>query len=1177
VSVRVNRGADARAIDGASARVRIETNEPFGLVPGPREPPPVTYADATSVSFAADATGGTITAQLADPPEGLHLVHVDVATVDGLGADTLSIPVFVNRQNQAPIADAGASRFTIVGRWVEVDGGESRDPDGIGFSAFTWRKVSGPGNMELRTVSQEPRAGDGNQRRGDGTPVVDGDGNIVGDLLPSQGAVPQLRFDQPGDYVVGLRVTDREGMQSAEATTTIHVAQGYDASQRMRLHVGRRDGKVIVSAAASDLSGGTGVRFFADAETPVTLAPAGEREVELVSAAPGAYFIHAQAGNQAQSTSYSAQAIVVVAPDGTVKGRDTARASTFWKDEAVVYLLFVRELYDSNGDGEGDLAGAKEKLPWLKALGVNAIWMMPVEPSGTTHGYSMDSFFAVNRDYGSLTELADFITRAHELGIRVILDKVLNHTSARHPWFTAAQVNTSAVTRDRYIFRPDGSYQYTFNFVGLPDLNYDNPIVRTTAIDRARFWMDLGFDGFRCDIAGFTPMSIWRQVRREVLKKNVDGFMLAEIIPPTQDYIEEQFDALYDSWVYWETRDAFAGNKAFSSLDQAMRGAERYVQDSPRAQLRERLFAEDLVRMRYLDNQDEDRFLFKAGGSKERQRVAAGVLFTMPGMPLITYGDEVALVEGRGRMNFERDPEMTAHYRRFVRIRNGNPGLRGQSTENPGAIGNRFVRISSDGDQNASQVFSFLRHGNNQIFVVLANRGDASVLGTPVTYYVGQDMLNRLPDGPIVMTNHAKPTDVLTVTKQQLANGYTSSVGAYEVKVYQLSSTAIPDADRDGIVDSYDRCLGVANAAGGAGQDTDDDFDGVSNACDHCASSAPGEDVGMDGCARTAGAPRPDYVLDGKVDDDAFLVAEQGDLKLYASFDGKLLYLALTGAKAGFDHVLYLRDVAANEGLGTNPYGKQGRVAARWSVVDEGRGDVAYWTGPWVGTRIAAAGPLEDGVLETTINLVERWGANLPAKLAIAGVRYRAGAAGALVAQVPAAVTVNNDLEAAELVELDLVPPVITPAGTTPGTDAGLTPGMDAGTSPSDDSDGDGVADGLDNCTTPNPSQADGDGDGRGDACDLCPTTPAGKRIDANGCAVEGVDPPGNAFPDDPDAVQREGCGCTATERRDPSSALVLFGLALAALSRTARGPRARFTRARRGAKDTSQRRRAPR
>lgn len=1146
--VRVELGNDRAAIDPSSVRVRIEQELPYGYLPGPLAPPALTYQEVPGARFTADGTGGLVTASLTNPPEGLRRVHVAISTMAGLAADELVVPVFFNRNNEAPIADAGPTKFGTTGQWIELDGGLSRDPDEIGFSRFAWRKVSGPGNMELRTISQEPDNRNGGQRRGDGVPVVDGDGNIVADTLPQAGALPQVRFDQPGEYVVGLVATDREGLSSTEDTTRVVVGSRYEPAWKVRLHVGSRGDRLLLGADASDVPGGVPLRFVSDAQHPLALE-AGTvtgRMVDLPKPAPGSYFVHAYAGDVGSGISYPAQAVIVVRPDGTVEGRDVARADPFWRDEAIVYLLFVREFADSNGDGEGDLRGAIERIPWMKQLGINAIWVMPVEPSGTTHGYAMDAFFAVNKDYGTAADLREFVAKAHEAGIKVILDNVLNHTSLQHLWYPAS-LAPDGVTRDRYIYRPDGSYQYAFDFVALPDLNYNNPIVRAAAVDRARFWMDLGFDGFRCDIAAFTPMTVWRNIRREVLMHDPRGFMLAEIIPPSEDYIQEAFDALYDAYTYWELRDAFAGDRNYSSLDTALRSAERFVQSAPRAGVRDRIDPADLVRIRYLGNQDEDRFLQLAGGSRERQRVASGVLLTLPGASLITYGDEVALIEGRGRMNFAREPAMVEHYRKFVRIRRGNPGLRGQTTDNPGGAGNRYARISSDGDQNATQIFSYLRRGNDQTFVVLANRNPAPVVGTPVTYYLAPEVLATFPEGPLVMTNHADPSDVLTVTKAQLQRGHTSSVRGHEVKVYQLGTVAIPDGDGDGILDSYDRCVGVPN-----GRDLDEDYDEVADACDQCPGTAPHTDVGMDGCARAAGAPRPVYTLDGRVDDEAFLVAEQGELKLYASYNGRELYLALTGATVGHDHLLFLRDQAEALAPITLPFGKRGRAGAAWVMLDEGRGDRAEWAGPWVATQIRGSNPLSGGVVETTVNLVERFGATPPAKVGIAGARFGAGSGQALLAQVPAASTMDGNVD--ELLDLTLTPPVIEPAGREPpGPDGGvIIGGVDTGVAPTDDVDGDRVSDSLDNCPDhKNADQADGDLDGRGDACDACPLTPTGARIDARGCEVEAPGPPGSAFDDPP--VTQPGSGCSTTGAEPTGGVLALTALLALALRRDRR------------------------
>ncbi|GIF17310.1 alpha-glucosidase [Actinoplanes tereljensis] len=189
-----------------------------------------------------------------------------------------------------------------------------------------------------------------------------------------------------------------------------------------------------------------------------------------------------------------------------------------WWRHAVIYQVYVWSFADSNGDGIGDLPGVRSRLPYLRDLGVDAIWLNPFYPSPQAdNGYDVADHRDVDPRFGTLADADALLSDAHALGLRVIIDLVPNHTSSAHPWFVAGQ-------RDRYLFRegrgsePPNNWQSAFGgpawtrvadgqwYLHLfapeqPDLDWTNPEVRAEFEDILRFWFDRGVDGFRIDVA----------------------------------------------------------------------------------------------------------------------------------------------------------------------------------------------------------------------------------------------------------------------------------------------------------------------------------------------------------------------------------------------------------------------------------------------------------------------------------------------------------------------------------------------------------------------------------------------------------------------------------------------------------------------------------------------------
>ena len=201
------------------------------------------------------------------------------------------------------------------------------------------------------------------------------------------------------------------------------------------------------------------------------------------------------------------------------------RIDDLWYKDAVFYELSVRSFKDSNGDGHGDLKGLTQKLDYLRELGVNCIWLMPIYPSPLKDdGYDIADYYNISETFGTPDDFKTLLEEAHRRDIRIIMDLVLNHTSDEHPWFQAARADRHSPYRDYYVWSDSDQYykeariifidtersnwtwdeqagQYFWHrfYSSQPDLNYDNPKVQEEMFNIAQFWLELGIDGFRAD------------------------------------------------------------------------------------------------------------------------------------------------------------------------------------------------------------------------------------------------------------------------------------------------------------------------------------------------------------------------------------------------------------------------------------------------------------------------------------------------------------------------------------------------------------------------------------------------------------------------------------------------------------------------------------------------------
>jgi cyclomaltodextrinase / maltogenic alpha-amylase / neopullulanase len=320
-----------------------------------------------------------------------------------------------------------------------------------------------------------------------------------------------------------------------------------------------------------------------------------------------------------------------------------------WTRDAIVYQIFP-DRYNP-GEGRdwlmpetpagfygGRLAGITEKLDEIAALEFNTLWLCPVFPSPSHHGYDMSDLFDVEPRLGTKEDLRKLLDGAHQRGMRVLLDFVPNHWSNQHAIFMDAISDAHSHYKDWFTFTqwPE-EYETFFGVKELPQVNLRNPDARQYMLKAAKYWLDFGADGYRVDYAIGPTLDFWADFRRVCRAAKPDCWIFGEIVDPPD--VQIGFDGLLDGSLDFMLLEGLRQALAFSQWDgiRLANFLERH----------EAFFGPNFSRPSFLDNHDMNRFLWAAEGDERRLRLAALVQFTLMGPPVVYYGTEVGLSQER--------------------------------------------------------------------------------------------------------------------------------------------------------------------------------------------------------------------------------------------------------------------------------------------------------------------------------------------------------------------------------------------------------------------------------------------------------------------------------------------------------------------------------------------------
>jgi glycosidase len=355
----------------------------------------------------------------------------------------------------------------------------------------------------------------------------------------------------------------------------------------------------------------------------------------------------------------------------------------------MIYFVFTDRFYDgdkTNNQGVskanpsayhgGDFQGIIDKLDYISGLGFTTIWISPVVENDENgyHGYWTKDFYKTNEHFGTMEKLKELVNKAHEKNIKVMFDLVVNHTGEKNPWAFDSEHKGwfhPQVGITDYNNQSDVENGWLYN---LPDFNTENPKVQKYLIDMAKWWIkETGIDGYRLDTVRHVPKAFWKEFSNEIKKDYPDFFLLGEVFNDNVEYLagyqNTGIDGLVDFPAYSKITAVFKEDRTAEALAKLIKEASTYKNKN--------------LMGTFIDNHDVQRFVNNIYNlPTERTKCALAFMYTYTGIPVMYYGDEIAMAGGNDPDN-RRDMDFAAaakspvtnYVKKLAEIRKSNPAL----------------------------------------------------------------------------------------------------------------------------------------------------------------------------------------------------------------------------------------------------------------------------------------------------------------------------------------------------------------------------------------------------------------------------------------------------------------------------------------------------------------------